>query len=88
MLSEDGTSSAMNIKRKDDIAEQEVILVGKEEMDTLKGSGIMFNVISNIMFGSKPMITNFVVNSERVIEEKKKMDGVEFLSTNDILCAN
>jgi len=56
MISADGKPSQMNIMRKTNIAEQEEILVGKEEMAVLKGGEIMCNVISSMLFGSKPQI--------------------------------
>ena len=85
MLSENGTPSSMNFKKKDDMAQQEDILIGKEEMEIMRGGSIICNVISTLLFKSKPMITNYVINTQKVKTEKSKKDGVEFLSTNDIL---
>jgi len=58
MISVDGKPKKMNIMRKTNIAEQEEILVGKEEIAVLKGSEIMCNVISSMLFGSKPHINS------------------------------
>lgn len=56
MISANGNPTKMNIVRKTDIAEQEEILVGKEEIGVLKSGEIMFNVIGSMLFGSKPLI--------------------------------
>lgn len=95
MLSDSGsaaavseTAASMSVVRKHDIAEQEEILAGKEQMDTLKGGGIMFNVISSMLFGSKPMIESYLVDTGRIEIEKTKKDGVDFVSSNDIIVSS
>jgi len=88
MLSTEGEPSKMNIVRKNDIEEQGEKLVGKEEMGILKGGSILCNVIGHMLFGSKPLIENFLVDLKQIKERKQEKEkDLEFVSSNDILCS-
>lgn len=90
MLAKDGEVVALNATRKHDIGPQSKLAMGKEEGAFLLSGSLICNVICSMMCGSKPLIESYHVDLEKVKAAKQAVqkegpEGVDFVSTNDIL---
>mmetsp|Transcript_67795 Transcript_67795/g.177788 ORF Transcript_67795/g.177788 Transcript_67795/m.177788 type:complete len:405 (+) Transcript_67795:73-1287(+) len=63
--------------------------VGKKVYSTYLGGSLplLMNYAGNMIFGGKPRVRAFYVDTDKVEAAKKKSSGTEFVSTNDILTA-
>lgn len=91
MLSSGSSISALSAKRKHEIIQQSKTAMGaKESAFTLSGA-VICNVICSMLCGKKPMIESFYIDDAKVKAAKEVAkgteSGVDFVSTNDILCS-
>jgi hypothetical protein len=78
----------MAVARKHEFEEALVTAMGAEEHKWVYSGSVMCNVVCGLICGGKPLIESYHVDEARIAAAKEagaKEDGVEFVSTNDIL---
>jgi hypothetical protein len=93
MLSSAGEEiSTLNCVRKHEIQEQGDAAMGKDETAYMYSGAVICNVVGTMLCnGTKPLIESYYIDMDRVnkIKEKEKADsGVDYVSTNDVICSN
>jgi len=73
--------------------EQSKTLMGRKETKWFESGPMMCNLIYTAMFGKKPIMESYYVDERRIRERKttevaRGQGGVEFVSTNDVLCSD
>jgi len=87
MMSSDAVIESLNPTRKHDIVQEGGEAIGSKESTWSKSGATMFNVVSGLLFGKKPLIESYHVDPERILKAKQEARDVKFVSTNDILCS-
>jgi hypothetical protein len=91
MLSADGIVEPMAVARKHEFEEALVTAMGAEEHKWAYSGSVMCNVVCGLICGGKPLIESYHIDEARIAAAKEagaKEDGVEFVSTNDILTSS
>lgn len=92
MVSEANEVVALEPKRKDSFDKELVKAVGEGESKFWQRTSYMMNCIGNIVFGGKAKVAAYLVDPNKVKQEKEKFSsgdgGVGFVSTNDLLTSS
>jgi len=91
MLSSGGEVETLSVTRKHEIKEANLSACGLGETKFVLSGAVIFNVISKMLFGKKPVIANYFVDAAKLTKAKAegtKGGSVDFVSTNDVLLAS
>lgn len=88
MLSAKEEITSLKPERRQSFVPELKAAVGPKEYATVMGAApLMLNFLGTMMFGGKPRVRTFYVDSDKVKEAKTKSSGTDFVSTNDVLTA-